>query len=336
MARGFSRRGRSPGGIRPGGAAPAGAARAAIATHPGRASGIDARGRAPCHRATNRRTPGGCFRWRLSTSIAPTRPSWRGSPASERGSPSASWRSASGVAASNRPTALRCVLGMGPKKLAAHPPLHHRERLSGGSQAAPLMPLAAAFRRRHRRWRWWSPPWARGLHALGAAACACPRFASRFSRRAGRQRIGTWGCSFPSSPGWWRGARRGARLPAEHVARSSARPRWTLVNVEARIAEEPAVGAGSPPTVARRGRAYRASGGRPPGASGHDLRREAPALGEGQRIAADPAPSPVGFRKPGGFDYPAQLRREGVALVGSGRADRVRPLTAEPRPGRRG
>ena len=57
---------------------------------------------------------------------------------------------------------------------------------------------------------------------------------------------------------------------------------------------------------------------------------EAPALGEGQRIAADVRlHPPVGYRNPGGFDYPAQLRREGVALVGSGRADRVRPLTAD-------
>ncbi len=60
---------------------------------------------------------------------------------------------------------------------------------------------------------------------------------------------------------------------------------------------------------------------------------EAPALGEGQRIAADlRLHAPVGYRNPGGFDYPAQLRREGVALVGSGRADRVRPLTADAPP----
>jgi predicted membrane metal-binding protein len=60
---------------------------------------------------------------------------------------------------------------------------------------------------------------------------------------------------------------------------------------------------------------------------------EAPPLGEGQRIAADlRLHRPVGFRNPGGFDYSAQLRREGIALVGSGRADRVRPLTADAPP----
>ena len=57
---------------------------------------------------------------------------------------------------------------------------------------------------------------------------------------------------------------------------------------------------------------------------------EAPPLGEGQRIAADlRLHPPVGYRNPGGFDYPAQLRREGIALVGSGRGDRIRPLTVD-------
>jgi competence protein ComEC len=40
---------------------------------------------------------------------------------------------------------------------------------------------------------------------------------------------------------------------------------------------------------------------------------------------------PIGFRNPGSFDYPAHLAREGITLVGSGRADRVTPLT-EARP----
>jgi len=57
---------------------------------------------------------------------------------------------------------------------------------------------------------------------------------------------------------------------------------------------------------------------------------EAPPMGEGQRIAASLRLHPaVGYRNPGGFDYPAQLRREGIALVGSGRGDRIRPLTAD-------
>src|SRR3990172_6987741 len=40
---------------------------------------------------------------------------------------------------------------------------------------------------------------------------------------------------------------------------------------------------------------------------------------------------PIGFRNPGSFDYPAHLARDGILLVGSGRADRVTPLT-EARP----
>jgi competence protein ComEC len=60
---------------------------------------------------------------------------------------------------------------------------------------------------------------------------------------------------------------------------------------------------------------------------------EAPPLGEGQRVAGElRLHPPVGFRNPGGFDYPAQLRREGIALVGSARADRLRPLTADQPP----
>jgi competence protein ComEC len=38
---------------------------------------------------------------------------------------------------------------------------------------------------------------------------------------------------------------------------------------------------------------------------------------------------PIGFRNPGGFDYPAQLRRDGILLVGSARGDRVSPLTPD-------
>jgi competence protein ComEC len=57
---------------------------------------------------------------------------------------------------------------------------------------------------------------------------------------------------------------------------------------------------------------------------------EPPPLGEGQRVTAElRLHRPVGFRNPGGFDYPAQLRREGIALVGSARADRLQPLTVD-------
>ncbi len=41
---------------------------------------------------------------------------------------------------------------------------------------------------------------------------------------------------------------------------------------------------------------------------------------------------PVGFRNPGGFDYPAHLRREGILLVGHARADRITALTPDAPP----
>ena len=53
-------------------------------------------------------------------------------------------------------------------------------------------------------------------------------------------------------------------------------------------------------------------------------------LAEGQRIAAEVRlHRPIGFRNPGGFDYPAQLRRDGILLVGNARGDRVSPLTPD-------
>jgi competence protein ComEC len=60
---------------------------------------------------------------------------------------------------------------------------------------------------------------------------------------------------------------------------------------------------------------------------------EPPPLTEGQRLAAEfRLHRPVGFRNPGGFDYPGHLAREGIFLVGNGRADRVEVLTPEAPP----
>lgn len=57
---------------------------------------------------------------------------------------------------------------------------------------------------------------------------------------------------------------------------------------------------------------------------------ELPSLTEGQSVAGEfRLHRPVELRNPGGFDYPAHLAREGIVLVGSGRADRLTPLTLE-------
>jgi len=108
-----------------------------------------------------------------------------------------------------------------------------------------------------------------------------------------------------------------------------------VLTIEARIAEEPRRWAPDRLRLLLEVEAVVTEGERRP-ATGRALVTiygEAPALGEDQRIAADlRLHAPVGYRNPGGFDYPAQLRREGIALVGSGRADRVRPLTADAPP----
>jgi competence protein ComEC len=120
--------------------------------------------------------------------------------------------------------------------------------------------------------------------------------------------------------------------PPEHIARSA---RDGLVAVEARLVEEPRRWAPDRARLLLEVEAIITDAGRH-AATGRalvTLYGEAAPLGEGQRIAAElRLHRPVGFRNPGGFDYPAQLRREGIALVGNARADRVRPLTADAPP----
>src|SRR5262245_59874306 len=116
-------------------------------------------------------------------------------------------------------------------------------------------------------------------------------------------------------------------VPSDHIARAALGP---LVSIEGRITEEPIRWA-----VDRTRLLLDVDGLR----DGLDLRTVSGRLqvtlygemgpaGEGQRVALDlKLLRPRGFKNPGSFDYPAFLRREGILLVGSGRAESLVPLT---------
>lgn len=127
------------------------------------------------------------------------------------------------------------------------------------------------------------------------------------------------------------GALRGSAptLPPDHIARQTIPP---VVSIEGLLLEEPVHWEPGRARLLLAVEAYQ---------DGSDRRRaqgpvqltiygEMEPLGEGQRIRAEVRlHRPIGFRNPDVFDYPAHLRREGVLLVGSGRADRVTALTAD-------
>jgi len=121
-------------------------------------------------------------------------------------------------------------------------------------------------------------------------------------------------------------------LPADHIARVAFGPR---VSVEGRLAEEPVRWSADRTRLLidldglRDGLDLRTVSGR----IQVTLYGETPPVGEGQRVALDLKLSPPrAFKNPGAFDYPAFLRREGILLVGSGRADSLVALTADDPP----
>jgi len=121
-------------------------------------------------------------------------------------------------------------------------------------------------------------------------------------------------------------------LPADHIARVAFGPR---VSVEGRLAEEPVRWSADRTRLVidldglRDGLDLRTVSGR----IQVTLYGETPPVGEGQRVALDLKLSPPrAFKNPGAFDYPAFLRREGILLVGSGRADSLVALTADDPP----
>ena len=130
------------------------------------------------------------------------------------------------------------------------------------------------------------------------------------------------------------GATRGISdpLPADHIARVAFGP---AVSVEGRLVEDPVRWTPDRTRLLldldglRDGLDLRTVSGR----LQVTLYGETPPLGEGQRVALDLKLSrPRALRNPGSFDYPAFLRREGILLVGSGRADALTVLTADDPP----
>jgi len=191
---------------------------------------------------------------------------------------------------------------------------------------APLLLLAAAFALGIYSSSWATVPtsW---LLGAGGLLLVFTAVALAF----GGDRVATVGLLVLASA---LGALRAASdpLPADHIARAALGP---LVSVEGRLTEEPVRW-----TVDRTRLLIDVDGLR----DGLDLRPasgrlqitlygEAAAVGEGQRVALDLKLSrPRGFKNPGAFDYPAFLRREGILLVGSGRAESLVALTADDPP----
>jgi len=118
-------------------------------------------------------------------------------------------------------------------------------------------------------------------------------------------------------------------VPADHVARRALPP---SVILEGRMVEEPVSWSPDRTRLLLDVEAVQDGAERQP-ASGRvqlTVYGEAPTLAEGQRLSARARlHSPVGFRNPGGFDYPAHLRRDGILLVGSARGDGLSALTPE-------
>jgi len=124
-------------------------------------------------------------------------------------------------------------------------------------------------------------------------------------------------------------------LPADHIARRSLDAPLAL---EARLAREPVKWAPDRTRLVLDAEAVHAGPERLPSVGRVQLTiyglLDTP-LGEGQRVLVDARlHRPIGFRNPGGFDYPAHLRREGILLVGHARADRVSALTPDAPPWR--
>jgi competence protein ComEC len=196
-------------------------------------------------------------------------------------------------------------------------------------ETAPLLPPAAAFTAGIAA-AGWLPLRTAGLLAVAAgllvAALACsrrPRTALVLILAAvallGAVRVG------------------GPRLPADHLVR---RALDGSLAIEGRLAEEPLRWMPDRMRLLLDADAVHTGPERSPATGRVQLTVYGDLtfpLGEAQRVLVDArVHRPVGFRNPGGFDYPAHLRREGILLVGHARADRIIPLTPDVPPWRVG
>ncbi len=121
-------------------------------------------------------------------------------------------------------------------------------------------------------------------------------------------------------------------LPSDHVVRFTLPARATL---EGQLVEEPIRYAPDRVGLLIEAEAVQNGRERQParGTVQVTLYGEPPLLTEGQRVRGEfRLHRPAGFRNPSGFNFPAHLAREGIYVVGSGRADRLEPLTPEDPP----
>ena len=122
----------------------------------------------------------------------------------------------------------------------------------------------------------------------------------------------------------------GAPLPADHLSRLGLTGTGTI---EGRLDQEPVRWASDRTRLLLEASAAHLGPERVPASGRVQLTlygEIATALGESQRVLVDARlHRPVGYRNPGGFDYPAHLRRDGILLVGHARADRLMALTPD-------
>jgi competence protein ComEC len=183
-------------------------------------------------------------------------------------------------------------------------------------EAAPLLPPGAAFAAGIA-----AAPWLPAPAVLFAGAAGLLPAALLVSRRLPRVAL-----ALVLAGATLLGALRAAppALPDDHIARRSLA---TSVIVEARLAQEPVRWAPGRTRLLLDVLAVHAGPERQPASGRVQLTvygELATPLGEAQPVIVEARlHPPVGYRNPGGFDYPAHLRRDGILLVGSARADRL-------------